>query len=472
MTTGPGSDPETAAGGARFAVLTVGCGKNEADSDQLARVFATAGHVPAPPDEADVIVVNTCGFIDAAKEESIDAILAAAATASRTGARLAVVGCLVSVHGDELAVELPEVHAWSPGRPGPVLALLDEAARRPGRPATRRPDRPATGARRRRRLTHAYVKISDGCDTGCAFCTIPRIKGGYEAVAPARIREAARAAVSAGARELALVGQDTARWSWPGYGDLRRLMRELAGLAEWLRLLYLQPQHIDDAALAALAAHAVPYVDVPLQHASEAILAAMHRSGSGESHLRLLERIRAAVPGAAVRSTFLVGFPGETERHVEELLQFIAAAGIAVAGVFVFDPQPGTAAATLRGRVPAAEAEQRAAAVNDALAVAAAPFWQGMEGCELEVLVERGTRTPDGEAVGRTVHQAPDVDGVTYIRGSALRRGQMVRVRIEQATGWDLHGRVVGTPRPGPAPARRGAGAIPQLPRGRTGGGR
>ena len=231
---------------------------------------------------------------------------------------------------------------------------------------------------RRPRPVSAYVKISDGCDRRCSFCAIPLIKGDYETVEAAEVLRTARAALAAGARELVLVGQDTSRWAQPGWGGVSRLLGELAALEpapDWLRLLYLQPDGIDDALLEALAAHAVPYVDVPLQHASGAVLRRMRRSGDGAAHLALLERIRAVLPGAAVRSTFIAGFPGETDAEFEELVGFVRDAGLAVAGVFVYDEQEGTRAAGMPGAVPHQLALDRAARLGEVIDREAERFW-------------------------------------------------------------------------------------------------
>ena len=224
------------------------------------------------------------------------------------------------------------------------------------------------------------MKISDGCDRRCSFCAIPLIKGDYETVAAAEVLRSARAALAAGARELVLVGQDTSRWAQPGWGGVSRLLGELAALEPaplWLRLLYLQPEGIDDGLLEALAAHAVPYVDVPLQHASGAVLRRMRRSGDGAAHLALLDRVRATLPGAAVRSTFITGFPGETDAEFEELVAFVRAADLAVAGVFVYDEQEGTAAAGMPGAVPHELAFERAARLGEVIDSEAARFWSG-----------------------------------------------------------------------------------------------
>lgn len=401
------------------------------------------------------MIVNTCGFIDAAKEESIAAVLDAAEAAHARGGRVAAVGCLVERHRDELVAELPEVDLWCGLDIAPLLQELDEGGQadraqeagsgpQPGRTKGVAGHLQAgrTQAKTKgRRPVSAYVKISDGCDRRCAFCAIPLIKGAYEAVAAADVLSTARRALAAGARELVLVGQDTAGWAQPGWGGLERLLRELKTLEPapyWLRLLYLQPDSIDDRLLEALAAYTVPYVDVPLQHASGAVLRRMRRSGDGAAHLALLERIRAALPGVAVRSTFIAGFPGETESDFEELLAFVHAGRLAVAGVFVYDEQEGTPAAGSLDPVPREVALERAARLGEAIETQAAAFWAEFVGSCVDVLIEHGTTSPDGTAHGRIALQAPDVDGRTFVGGRRTRRGDVVRAFVTESLGYDL----------------------------------
>ncbi len=380
------------------------------------------------------MIVNTCGFIDAAKEESIAAILEAADFAHARGAAVAAVGCLVERHRDELAAGIGEVDLWCGLDTTPLLRALDEleAAALVERRAVRY---------RRPRPVHAFIKISDGCDRACAFCAIPLIKGEYETAPASVILAAAEDALRAGARELVLVGQDTSRWRQPAWGGLERLLGELAGLTpapQWLRLLYLQPEGIDDALLEALARHAVPYVDVPLQHASGAVLRRMRRAGDGASFLRLLERVRRVLPGAAIRSTFIAGFPGETEEEFDELLAFVAEAGLAAAGVFPFDAQESTTAATLPGQIHPDLVLERAARLGTVIDEVAAHYWLGLEGRSLDVLVERGASRADGVAVGRCALQAPDIDGRVHLSGAPTRRGDVVQCTGVGAAGYDV----------------------------------
>jgi ribosomal protein S12 methylthiotransferase len=385
-----------------------------------------------------VLVVNTCGFIDAAKEESIEAILDAAEVAHAHGARVAAVGCLVERYRDELAAEVPEVDLWCGLDTAPLLAALGAgqgSARAAGEA------RAAVPVPRRPRPVSAYVKISDGCDRRCSFCAIPLIKGDYETVAADEVLRAARAQLAAGARELVLVGQDTSRWAEPGWGGVGRLLGELAALEPapaWLRLLYLQPDGVTDELLEAIAAHAVPYVDIPLQHASGAVLRRMRRSGDGAAHLALLDRVRAVLPGVAVRSTFITGFPGETAAEFSELEEFVREAGLAVAGVFVYDEQEGTAAAGMPGAVPHELALERAARLGELIDIEAGRYWNSLAGSEVEVLVERGTGRTDGVAVGRIAVQAPDVDGRAFVTGRRARRGDLITAVVRDALGYDV----------------------------------
>ena len=379
-------------------------------------------------------MVNTCGFVDPAKEESIDALLEAAAVAARGGARLAAVGCLVERYRDELEPELPEVDLWCGLDLAPLLAAFEEW----GGPEAAIGTTEAPGRDRPRPLS-AYVKISDGCDRRCAYCAIPLIKGDYEVVPPAEILTQARAALAEGARELVLVGQDTSRYDAPGYGGLERLLADVAALGPaWIRLLYLQPDGVNARLLEAMGRHTLPYVDVPLQHASRRVLAAMGRRGDGEAYLELLAKVRRALPEATVRSTFLVGFPGESEADVDELVAFVEEARLAVAGVFAFDPQEGTRAAALDGQVPEDLRLERAARVGAAIDRAAAPYWEGLVGRTVEALVEHARRGQPSAAVGRIAAQAPDVDGIALLEGPRLRRGRLCRARVVAAQGYDV----------------------------------
>jgi ribosomal protein S12 methylthiotransferase len=413
--------------------VTLGCPKNEADSGQLEDTLVAAGFSNAQPERADLVIINTCGFIDAAKEESIDAVLEACAAVHARGAAVAAIGCLVQRYRDELARALPDVDVLCGFEVDPLIGKLRELSG-----GERAPQAPVS----RRRPLHTYIKVSDGCDRRCTFCAIPLIKGAYAITPPAELLELAERALARGSRELVLVGQDVSRYDAPKYGGLGRLLGDLAALGPaWIRLLYLQPDGLDDELLAAIGAHALPYLDVPLQHASPSVLRRMGRSGDGDTYLALLARVRAALPGVALRSTFITGFPGETETDFARLVDFVRAARLSVAGVFPFDPQEGTSAADFPDQLPVDVREQRAALLAQAIEESAYDYWAGLVGRRLDVLVERGCRGGRGEAVGRIAAQAPDVDGVTYVTGAGLRRGEIVTATIDGTVGFDLTAR-------------------------------
>ncbi len=260
----------------------------------------------------------------------------------------------------------------------------------------------------------------------------------------------ARAALAGGARELILVGQDTSRWRQGEWGGLERLLAELTALEPaplWIRLLYLQPEGVDDLLLEALARYAVPYVDVPLQHAAGGVLQRMRRSGDGDAYLRLLERIRSHLPGAAVRSTFIAGFPGETEDEFDELLGFVEAAGLAAAGVFPYDPQDGTLGATLPGQIDAETILERCARLGGVIDDVAGRYWEGLVGTSVEVLVERGSRSSHGTALGRCAVQAPDIDGRVLLSGGPTKRGDCVSCTVTGTAGYDMEATLEGRAR-------------------------
>jgi ribosomal protein S12 methylthiotransferase len=427
----------------RFWVQTLGCPKNAVDSDKVRASLLADGLEPAPgPDQAELVVVNTCAFVDAARRESIDTILALADT-RRRGARLVVTGCLAERAGPELAAALPEVDA--------VVGFAGEADL--AAVALDAPRRPPRGVRDLLELPRAaptapwaYVKVAEGCDRTCRFCAIPSFRGRQRSRSPDAVVAECRGLVEAGAAELVLVAQDVA-WYGRDAGDpgalaplLRRLDRELApnGLLR-LRLLYLYPSEVRGALLDAIldTPTAVPYFDLSLQHADRALLARMARWGSGERFLALLDRIRSRAPTAAFRSSFIVGFPGETEAGHESLLAFLEAGRLDWAGFFPFSPEDGTPAATMDGGVPDPVVREWLAECDEVQAPITAAARDELVGAELEVLVD-GADGETGDPVGRTHREAPEIDGRVQLRGGAARPGQLVRAKAVEALGIDV----------------------------------
>jgi len=423
----------------RFFVETLGCPKNAVDSDKVVASLLADGLVAASrPDDADVVVVNTCAFVEAARQESIDTILSLADT-RKDGARLVVTGCMAERYGDELAAALPEVDA--------VVGFAQEGAIAPV--AFRRKPvgvrdlldmpRPAQS------VPWAYVKVAEGCDRACAFCAIPSFRGKQRSRRPDAIEAEARHLVAGGVRELVLVAQDLA---WYGRdtgepGALTPLLRTLDGLrAEGLarvRLLYLYPSEVRDPLLATMLElpSVVPYFDLSLQHASAPLLRAMRRWGNGDRFREIIGGIREQEPEATFRSSFIVGFPGETEGDHDELLRFLAGVELDWAGFFPFSPEEGTAAVGLPDTVDArtmAERLRECSEVQDPITAAAR---DAMVGREVEVLVD-GTDEDTGDVTGRTEREAPEIDGRVRLRGGYARPGSLVRVRVAQACGPDL----------------------------------
>ena len=421
----------------RFFVETLGCPKNAVDSDKVTATLLADGLVAAQsPEEADLVVVNTCAFIEAARQESIDTVLALS-DRRRDGARIVVTGCMAERYGDELAEALPEVDAVVGfagegdlasvllGRPsGGVRDLLDLP-----RPAPRAP--------------WAYVKIAEGCDRACAFCAIPSFRGAQRSRTPESILLESRSLVEGGAYELVLVAQDLASYGRDtgNPGALAPLLRELdllrADGLQRVRLLYLYPSEVRDPLISTMLEleSVVPYFDLSLQHASAPLLRRMKRWGNGDKFLKAIDGIRTAEPEAAFRSSFIVGFPGETEQDHSELLDFLRAASLDWAGLFAFSPEEGTAALTLDRTVDEATISERLRECSEIQDPITAALRDSLVGTEAQVLVDS---TEGGDAVGRTHREAPEIDGVVRVSEAFARPGALITVRIREAIGPDL----------------------------------
>jgi len=419
-----------------IAFLTLGCPKNEVDSDLMrTSVLGSAYRLTDDFSQADVIVLNTCGFISEAVEESVAVALELADWRDAVpGRRLVIAGCMVSRYGDELAAAMPEADAFVPLSAEPdILAELELVTGVPAHPV-QAPSRTPPGS-------SAYLRISDGCSRGCAYCTIPSIRGPYRSRPLAEIAEEGDMLVADGAREIVLIGQDTSAWGHDlGRGqsisDVLRSVADTPGI-EWLRLMYVQPDGVTPDLLETMAALPVVahYLDIPLQHASASILRAMGRSGSAEEFLRLIDSIRQVMPSVALRSTFIAGYPGETEADLESLIGFIELADLEYAGVFAYSPEEGTRAAALNARLPA---EERIVRANRVRAVADAIGTRrvaALVGSTLEVLVEG--LDEEGSCVGRWRGQAPEIDGHVYL-DREVKTGLLVECRVVAACGYDL----------------------------------
>jgi len=423
------------------AFITLGCPKNEVDSDRMrADVLASTYDVVMDTEQADVVVLNTCAFISDAVEEAIAEILELASwKQEREGRSVIVTGCLPSRYERDLEAELPEVDAFLPvAEEGALLAVLSSLT---GGSAER-----GAGPGRTLEGPTVYLQISDGCDRRCAYCTIPSIRGPHVSRPFADVVEEAVELVHAGARELVLVGQDVSAYGrdLPERRTLAELLTAIAALdGEYrVRLMYLQPDGVTDELLAAIGAslRVCRYLDIPIQHASASVLRRMGRSGDAASLAALFDRIRSALPGVTLRTTVMAGFPGETRADARELERFLETARLDFVGVFSFSPEEGTPAGAREDQVPKRTRIARAQRLRDIADAGGAAQAAELVGSEQMVLVEGVDE--EGVCVGRTCGQAPEIDGLTIL-DVGHEPGTFVRARIVASELYDLIGEVI-----------------------------
>jgi len=412
--------------------------------------------------EAETLVVNTCGFIESAKRESIDAILEAARMkAEGKCRRLVVAGCLVERYRDELRAEIPEVDAFiGTSQVTEITKAADPRASSRSLPVVQLGNQSATylydesTPRVLATPTHfAYVKIAEGCDRPCAFCFIPQMRGHFRSRRFGSVVAEARALAEQGVKELILVAQDSSRYGEDlGQPDgLAHLLRELSRLdgIEWVRVMYTYPTHVSDLFLEVMAEEpkAVKYLDLPLQHASQNVLKLMRRGGNRASLERLIERVRRRVPGIAVRTTFITGFPGETDEDFDELMKFVRNVEFDRVGVFTYSDEEGTPAYALPNKVDPKTAARRRDALMREQKKISRKLNRARAGQTVRVLFEGPSAETDLLWQGRTEGQAPDIDGCVLVNdapeGFEPRPGRLVNVRITEAHDYDLVGGIV-----------------------------
>lgn len=433
---------------------TLGCPKNRVDSEVMLGTLVEKGFRFEPdPAKAEIIVVNTCGFIGDAKEESVDAIVELAGF-KETGRcrKLVVAGCLVQRHGEELARELPEVdHFLGTGAYGEIAAVVRDAQAK--RLLLPDPDFVQTAASPRINSmpSHtAYLKVSEGCDRTCAFCIIPKLRGPQKSRPIADLVEEAERLAAQGTVELSLVAQDLTAWGEDLPGRKVRLHDLLPKLAavdgiRWIRLHYAYPRTFPDALVEVIASEPkiVKYLDMPLQHASDRLLKAMRRGGNARSMRALLAKLRNRIPGVALRTSLIVGLPGETDADFRELLAFVKEQQFERLGVFEFSPEEGTAAAAMAGQVPPRVKRARFEAIMRAQKAISRRQQKAMIGRRIEVLVEGRAEETEHLLAGRHAQQAPEIDGITYVNDGVAWPGEIVTVEVTDAMDYDLVGRVV-----------------------------
>jgi len=413
------------AGRRTFFVETLGCPKNQVDSDKLVGTLVADGMTPAQsPESADLVVVNTCAFIEDARQESIDAVLGLA-DRKADHARLVVTGCMAERYGDELADALPEADAVA-GFGVPVTLGRKRAI--PSFDLLNLP-RPAPTA------PWAYVKVAEGCDKACGFCAIPSFRGPQRSRSIDQVLGEVDHLAGHGVREVVLVAQDLASYGRDqGVGErsIVPLLSSVAQRVERVRLLYLYPSDLTDGLVEAIVATGVPYFDLSLQHVSKPLVRRMRRWGDGERFLRRIAEIRAAAPQAAFRSNFIVGYPGETEDDHDQLLAFVEEAQVDWCGFFAYSKEDGTYAADLDGQVPRSLVDERLAELREVQDVITARRRDELVGEVVDVLV-------DEPGTGRSHREAPEIDGVIAVPGH-LEVGMIAPVRITAAVGPDLVG--------------------------------
>jgi ribosomal protein S12 methylthiotransferase len=431
-------------------LTTLGCPKNQVDSELMLGLLSEAGFpLTERAEDAECLIVNTCAFIDRAREESVQTILELARLKERGRCRaLIVTGCLTQRYGAEVMREMPEIDGILGTSNLPAIVdLVRQAANRHDW-ATAAPPGYLYDASTPRLLTtkapYAYVKIAEGCDMGCTFCAIPQFRGKHRSRPLHDIVREVEGLAARNVQEAVLVSQDTLAYGrdLPGNGDIGDLLLALGETRmPWIRPMYLHPAHVNDRLVAKWArARVVPYVDMPIQHADDEILRSMRRAVTARRMKDIVAQLRGAIPDVTVRTTVLVGFPGETEAAFETLLAFLEDVRFDRVGSFVFSAEEGTPAAALPDPVPAEIAEERARLVQETQDRLAWERQAALLGSVHEVLIDGPSQDPAFLWEGRTAAQAPEIDGVVYLRDRVLTPGVRVPVEIVEVDGYDLVG--------------------------------
>jgi ribosomal protein S12 methylthiotransferase len=419
-----------------FALHNLGCSKNQIDGERIAHLLRAAGYEAVSDfSRADVIVVNTCAFIREAQEEAIEAILESASFKKNGRCRKLIVGgCFSERYRERVAKKFPEVDLWTGVHDWEQL-LKKELNAAGISPFERELSAPAATQ---------YLKIAEGCSHTCSYCVIPRLRGRYRSRSAQSIVDEAEWLESKGTRELILVAQDTASYGKDIGMTLPALIEKLLGATSfpWLRLMYLHPAHVDDALLRLFASEErlCPYFDIPLQHIADPVLKAMNRSPLSKELRALIEKIRCMVPGAALRTTFLLGFPGETENGFRELARFVEEIKFERLGTFPWSPEQGTPALRLPGRPRPSTAAKRCETLMLLQREISRELLEKRTGSAMEVIIDGPSDDPSFAFQGRTRFDAPEIDGKVLLKDKNCIPGSMVKVKITGAGDYDLFG--------------------------------
>jgi len=431
-------------------LTTLGCPKNQVDSELMLGMLTEAGFPLAErPEDAECLVVNTCAFIDRAREESIDTILELAKLKQQGSCRaLIVTGCLTQRYGGDILKEMPEIDGiLGTSNLSRIVELVRQAAGRhdwassapPGYLYDATTPRLLTG-----RVPYAYVKIAEGCDMGCTFCAIPQFRGRHRSRPLADIVKEVEGLAARGVQEAILVSQDTLAYGRDiaGNGDIADLLLALGETRiPWIRPMYLHPAHVNERLIERWArARIVPYLDMPVQHGDDGVLRAMRRAVTAKRMREIVRAFREAIPGLTVRTTVLVGFPGETETAFQNTLEFLEETCFDRLGVFTYSPEEGTPSVAFADQVTPEVAAERAAIVQEHQDRRAWERHAALAGTVTDVLVDGPSEDPAFAWEGRTAGQAPEIDGVVYLRDRSLTPGRFARIRIVEVEGYELVG--------------------------------
>jgi ribosomal protein S12 methylthiotransferase len=430
-------------------LTTLGCPKNQVDSELMLGMLTQAGFPLAErAEEADCLIVNTCAFIDRAREESVQTILELAQLKHRGRATsLIVTGCLTQRYGRDILQEMPEVDGiLGTSELERIVELVRQAANRRDWATAAPPGylyEATTPRLLSARVPYAYVKIAEGCDMGCTFCAIPQFRGRHRSRPLADIVAELEGLAARGVQEAILVSQDTLAWGKDrtGEGDIGDLLLALSDTRmPWIRPMYLHPAHVNDRLIDKWQrARVVPYLDMPVQHGDDGVLRAMRRAVTARRMRDIAAAFRQAIPGVTLRTTVLVGFPGESEAAFDNLLAFLDEVRFDRLGVFTYSPEEGTPALNYPDQVPAETASERASLVQEAQDAIVWERQRALIGTVQEVLVDGPSEDPAFAWEARTAGQAPEIDGLVYLRGR-FEPGRFAKARIVEVEGYELIG--------------------------------
>lgn len=435
----------------KLGMVSLGCPKNLVDSEVMLGLIREKNFtVTNDPADADIIIVNTCGFIESAKEESINTILQMSEYKTQGSCRyLIVTGCLSQRYADELAQSIPEVDAFVGTECFTDISWVIEQVMDGKKVLHMTRNTAEQPVEMPRMLTTpeymAYLKIAEGCDNCCSYCIIPKLRGPYTSRPYEAVMAEAKELAASGIKEIIVVAQDTTRYGEDLYGKLMlpQLLKDLNDLEgiEWIRVMYCYPNNFTDELIEAFATlpKVCKYVDLPLQHASNSLLASMNRYDTKEQVEALLKKLRTSIPGIVIRTTFIVGFPGETEADFEELKEFVAAQRFENAGVFKYSQEEGTVAGAMPNQIPEEVKENRYHELMALQAEISEELHQDLEGQELDVVIEGFDEENPSLAVARSYREAPDIDGSIFVENADnLHIGDFTKVRILQGFTYEL----------------------------------